>query len=280
MFFFALAIFSFSASAQASIRSACRIFLIPGAFHGSSLSARFFLSEEDYFRDYREFFAAQGCEMGRAQFPADATIEERAMVLRDQVGRFRSGVSAPVVLIAHSQGGLDARFALKTLKLKGVSALITIGVPHHGTELAHWVKRQRESRSLIYWIFRTGGYDLDALSFAGEMTPGFLREKASYFEAISGVHYASARGRCDSGCHWALRALAWWVEIPPGDGLMSVDSQRFGDDLGLYNLDHISEVGADPARLQANAERRRFLERAFEYLKASGSIGVGTGGVF
>lgn len=48
--------------------------------------------------------------------------------------------STPVIVVTHSMGGLVARAALRTLQpaqaAAAVAALITIGTPHHGSELA------------------------------------------------------------------------------------------------------------------------------------------------
>jgi hypothetical protein len=186
------------------------------------------------------------------------------LILKDQVTRFRQATggaaAGPVALIAHSQGGLDARFALKTLALEGVSELLSLGVPHLGTPAADWVVRQRESRSLWYLLLRIlGDYDLEALRFAGELTSGFLAKHAPLFEGIAGVRYASARGVCRTDCGKLLRLGGWLMGVPPeGDGLIPGATQRYGQDLGEYNLDHLQQVGVDSTK---KAERLRLFEK-------------------
>lgn len=223
----------------------CRIFLVPGAFGGSGAGgANYFINAEEYFRDYREFFKAHGCEVKQGEFPPDATIEERALVLRDQVNRFRKG--DPVVLIAHSQGGLDARFAIKTLGVRGISTLVTIGTPHEGTEVADWVLRERKKGGILYWALRgIGGYDLRMLRFSGELTKSFLVAHASRFAAVPEVRYGAARAHCRTSCYRLLTLVAWLADLPAGDGMVGSESQRFGEDLGEYDLDHLSTVGVD-----------------------------------
>jgi hypothetical protein len=244
----------------------CRVFLVPGAFGAGTSSL--FLKLENYFQDYRDFFAEKGCEVKTAEFPPDATIETRALILKDQLSRF-SKAGDPLYLVAHSQGALDARFAIRTLGLPGVDVLISIGAPHAGTPMAEWAVDQRSRGTFLYWVLRLiGGYDLRALSFAGEMTPEFLQAHLAQFEPKPGVRYASAQGVCHTGCHRALRALAEWVDserLGPGhgDGIVPRDSQSWGDDLGEYDLDHISEVGSEPSK---HAERVKFLERTWSYL--------------
>lgn len=246
----------------------CLVFLIPGAFGQGTSSL--FLAQKDYFADYRPFFAAKGCQTEQVEFPPDATIELRATVLRGEIEKAEKialaatqGAAPAVYLLGHSQGGLDARFVLATRRVAGVSALVTIGTPNHGTPLANWAVAQRTSGSPVYWLLRwLGGYDLRAIPFAAEMTPEFLERKASYFEAAPGVRYAAARGVCRTGCGWALRLGAWWLGLGPSDGVVPGESQRFGQDLGEYDLDHVSEVGADAPK---RAERARLLDAIWSF---------------
>ncbi|MGK5083753.1 hypothetical protein WDW37_10660 [Bdellovibrionota bacterium FG-1] len=244
----------------------CRIFFVPGAFGEGTSSL--FLAKSAYFSEYRSFFEAKGCAVKTASFPPDASIEERALVLKDQLGRFLQTGAGKAVLIAHSQGALDARFALRTLGVVQVEALISVGAPHLGTPVAEWAVDHRDRGSFLYWFFRVfAGYDLRALSFVDEMTPRFLKKFHSRFEKQAGVRYASAQGVCQTHCHWALVALSSWINKGigqgHGDGIVSKESQLFGDDLGQYDLDHISEVGNDS--LSRN-ERTRLLEQIWKYL--------------
>jgi hypothetical protein len=255
-------------AAQTGWAGDCRIVLAPGAFAAKSVAAKWFLSPEDYFADYRRAFEAAGCEVRTIEFPPDATIEVRGMVLRDQVERWVKE-SGSVSIVAHSQAGMDARYALKSLELRGVRVLVTIGTPHEGTPLADWVVENRERRSLLYWIMRLVGYDLRALSFAGEFRPEFLTEKKKYFEQIEGVRYASAVANCRRRCHLGLRLVEWWTGVGDGDGLVPDWSQRFGEDLGEFDLDHISSVDRDPEKA---TERRRLLDRILAEITGSGPI--------
>jgi len=241
----------------------CKILLVPGAF-GVNTSGMF-LDPKAYFADYEQFFHQKGCVVRKVEFPVDVTIEVRARILRDQAEKLEreSAPESPVTIVAHSQGGLDARYALKTLGLKGVSTLITIGTPHQGTPLADWVMEHRSRGSLLYWFLRIfGNYDLRELSFVGEMTESFLSRNATSFAEVPGVKYASARGACRQVCHWSLRLLDWLSgkggigKADPGDGLIPAESQRFGVDLGEYDLDHISEVSSESFKKE---ERQRFL---------------------
>ncbi len=253
-------------SAQAD-PSGCRILLAPGAFAGNSTGSRLFLSSDDYFREYRAYFEGRGCEVRQAEFPPDATIEVRGLVLRDQAERYAKKAGGKLVLIAHSQAGLDSRFALRRLGLSAwVSGLVTVASPHRGTPAANWVVEHRESGSLIYRLLKwLADYDMKALAFAGELTPEFLAKHAAHFEKVPDARYAFARGACRTGCHATLRFSAWWFGLGESDGLSPLESQSLdgADDLGTFDLDHISQVGADPAKRE---ERARLLEAIWRKL--------------
>jgi triacylglycerol lipase len=246
----------------ASVLAKCLVFLVPGAFAAGSGGAAHFITGDQYFAEYKTFFEAKGCKTSMASFAPDATIEERALMLRDQLERFRKANGEGIVLIAHSQGGLDARFALKHLKIRGVRALVTIGVPHHGTPVADWVIDQRDHERAYFRILRLVGYDLSALRFVGELSPAFLQKHAEHFQEVPGIRYASAEAVCTSHCYWGLRALRSFMGLGPSDGLVAAESQRFGEDLGTYDLDHLSEVGVDSEK---RAERQKFLGRVWAW---------------
>jgi pimeloyl-ACP methyl ester carboxylesterase len=247
--------------------ASCNILLVPGAF-GSGSSSQF-LKSQDYFADYDAYLKAKGCEILHVQFLENATIESRALMLRDQAQTFLKKTGGKdVVIIAHSQGGLDARFAVSTVKMPGVRALVTIGTPHQGTPLAQWTLDQKNSKTLLYWTLKIfAQYDLADLPFAGEMTEKFLKRFEDKFKDDASVAYASAQGACESDCHWSFKLLHFVSGIdllgPHGDGIIPAESQIHGEDLGRYNLDHISEVGVDAGK---KAERFKLLDSIWAFI--------------
>jgi pimeloyl-ACP methyl ester carboxylesterase len=247
--------------------SRCKIIFAPGAVANSS----YFLSEKEYFADYVKYFQAKGCATAIAQFQENGTIELRARMLRDQTrALIKSEGGGQAVILAHSQGALDARFAIKTLGLENVSAVIMIGAPNRGTPIADWAIKNREEGSTLYWLLReVGRYDLRYYYFFGEMTEAFLTKHEDLISAVPGVRYASARGKCVSHCSVYLRLLDWVSgqgglgTSEGGDGIVPAPNQVFGDDLGEFDLDHISEVSLAPDK---SLERLRLLEKVADYL--------------
>ena len=239
-FFLCLSLFSRPTGA-----TECQVALLPGAFERSSLVARWILSEDEYFREYRDFFKGKGCLVKQMHFPPDSTIEQRAFLIRNQLEE-----SGPWWVIAHSQAGLDLRFAFQTLRLNPsrVRGVVSIGTPHHGSRVATWALDHLQRRSLFWRVLKLAGYDLGELRFLPEMDGDFLIQKAGYFIQEPRVAWFSVGSDCQNSCHWALRLLAHWAGARNGDGLVELESQRFGQWLGPFDLDHLSEVGVDGAK--------------------------------
>lgn len=69
--------------------------------------------------------------------PTLAGIDEFVPLVARGVNELRAATGgAPVILVAHSMGGLVARAYLRQHGAGGVARLITLGTPHHGTALA------------------------------------------------------------------------------------------------------------------------------------------------
>lgn len=258
---------SFPSEDNKFVSRECRVFLVPGAFAPHGLVARFLFAPEDYFAQATKYFRAKKCQVKIAFLPTDGSIEERALVIRDQIDSWVP-VGQKTIILAHSQGGLDARFALKTvsgsLKSK-VSGLATLGVPHFGTPLSNAVVWQNKNHGWVAWFFRVIlGYDFTLLRFAPEMSPEFLSEKKEYFRAVNEVAYASGVARCKTKCFYGFSVLSYWVNVGPGDGVIPSESQKFGYDLGEFDLDHISEIDLSPSKA---SERERFLNSVWSWIK-------------
>lgn len=87
-----------------------------------------------YFRRIPDQLTKMGIAVYRPRVAGSASIAARAAALANQV---RALPDRRVNLIAHSMGGLDARYAIAKLGLADrVTSLTTLGTPHQGTPLA------------------------------------------------------------------------------------------------------------------------------------------------
>ena len=108
---------------------------------------------------------------------------------------------ARVDVIAHSLGGLDARYALAKLGLASrVRSLVTVGTPHHGTPLA--AIGEAGILSPVRKAMRMLG--ISALDW---LSPAALERFNAEIPNVPGVRYACVVGgirRDDTGVPLAL----------------------------------------------------------------------------
>lgn len=189
------------------------------------------------------------------------TVPARAAMWRDRMEHIREETGADKVhLIAHSMGGLDARWLISKLDYADhVASLTTIATPHRGSALANIVLERPER--IQEWVS-------DAANWAGENA--IDGGKADFRRAVHdlspeyvtktfnpdvpdhpGVRYWSYAGQSGKGCPHAinpvlrpLNALLYRSE-GVNDGFVSVESARWGTFLGTLDADHGQQIGVD-----------------------------------
>src|SRR5467141_4710144 len=91
-------------------------------------------SKHLYFRGIGTHLEKLGAQVYSPRVPPASSISARAQRLADLI---RAVPEPRVNIVAHSMGGLDARYAISRLGLADkVASLVTIGAPHLGTPLA------------------------------------------------------------------------------------------------------------------------------------------------
>jgi triacylglycerol lipase len=208
----------------------------------------------DYFRGVGARLDAAGLDPIVARLSPLAGIPERAA----QLARLLESLPHDrVVVVAHSMGGLDARWALcREGVAPRVASLITIGTPHRGTPIADLLTRgplggARASLARF-------GLASEALDW---LTTWRLAELNPALPDVDGVRYASvvAATADRARVHRLLRAPhAYLARIAgPSDGLVPASSQPWGEVLVEAEIDHWAQVGwsggHDAARLLLDA---------------------------
>jgi triacylglycerol lipase len=195
----------------------------------------------DYFRGIARHLETLGCHAHAVRLPAAASVPDRA---RELVAAIDALPHERIDLIAHSLGGLDARYALTHLGLsRRVRSLVTVGTPHRGTPLADlalagpldWARR----------IISALGMPLEAVEWLG--TEALATFNAQVVD-VPGVRYACVVGgmhREDSPVPLALApAHAYLRRVAgPNDGLVPIASQYWGETLAEIEADHFAQIG-------------------------------------
>jgi triacylglycerol lipase len=199
----------------------------------------------EYFRGVPQRLRELGAQVHAVKVPPLSSVKDRALELARTV---RELDARRVNIIAHSMGGLDARYAISKLGLHDrVASLTTIGTPHRGTPLADLGTSLGEKLKLNGVLVRLG---VDVGAFYDLTT----RRMESFNEEIQdapGVLYGSYLARTQ-GAALALNPLLLpsylYLSEQAGenDGLVPTMSQRWGEILGRVEADHWAQIGWSP----------------------------------
>jgi triacylglycerol lipase len=196
-----------------------------------------------YFRGIRARLEGLGNQVHVVRLPVAAGIRTRAAELARQVQSLGVG---RVNLVAHSMGGIDARYAISKLGLQGtVASLTTIGTPHWGTPVAHGSALLFDQRLPLGRLLASLGADLDGLR---ELTPARMFEFNRDVPDVHDVLYASYVGIADAK-KLRISAPLWpsllllSAGVGPNDGLVPAVSQRWGVVIDEIEADHWAQIG-------------------------------------
>lgn len=161
-------------------------------------------------------------------------------------------------LVAHSMGGLDARYLIRERGLHDrIATLTTISTPHHGTPLCAFLAARPER--LRGWIERLlnglgaasmAEVEADARQALAEMLPAYTCE--TFNPSVPdhpSVRYYSFAGRAGKGTDVTINPF---LLLPnrivyraegENDGYVSVESARWGTFLGTIDADHTLQIG-------------------------------------
>src|SRR6185312_6262378 len=209
------------------------VVLVHGLF-GFDKIARF-----RYFHRIAEHLESLGCHAHAVRLPAAKAVPDRARVLADAIAALPH---ERVDLIAHSLGGLDARYALAKLGLaERVRSLVTIGTPHRGTPLAD-LAAGNGPLALARKTVRALGVPLAAVDW---LSPSALERFNQDVRDVPGVRYACVVGGIVGGAALPISPLHSYLKsiAGPNDGLVPVSSQFWGETLAEIEADHFQQIG-------------------------------------
>ncbi len=246
-------------------RSDALVVLVPG-FGGRDsfpLGGRYFMGLDDA-------LTAAGFDVVTLAPPPVATSEERGAWLAVAINQATRGEQRRrVVVIAHSQGGVDVRAALD--RGAHIHAVATLSTPHHGTDVAEVA---------LAWprpLVRAALHELNRgapspFASASESASGDAADLALVNLTREGMHAFNARhpkspvplfsvaafsgADIDDACaggRWsrprkvdalhpmllAGRAMIRWQRDVSDDGVVPTRSMRFGTFLGCVAADHV-----------------------------------------
>lgn len=198
-----------------------------------------------YWRGITEALEANNIEVILTSVPPSASIEERAAKLSRDIEKKAHGKS--VNIVAHSMGGLDARYMISRLKPPNVKvlSLTTVASPHRGSAFADYVFDQigpenlpRMYRALQLMRMETGAFS--------QLTRRYMvKDFNPKTPDREGVRYFSYGAMASPALWSAFRQPHRIVESEegPNDGLVSVASSRWGTYKGtLVDVTHLDLI--------------------------------------
>ena len=232
----------------------------------------------DYFLGVKEFFQKKGVrEVAIPSFPPRISSLEIAIILNLFLqSRFPK---QKVNIIAHSIGGLGARYLVAKLKSKNVASITMIATPNQGSPLANWAYKESTKNSLLYKVIRFFGFDFKRQRFIPELRPSFMKKVFNKkVRDVPHVTYYSVTGSA-SPKDFSLSPLLY---VPyfilhllenfkiESDGLVPKSSQIWGKHIQHFPFDHLKQINHNTLRPFGAKNGLKLYEAIFIQLQKDG----------
>jgi triacylglycerol lipase len=187
------------------------------------------------------------------------TVAVRATMWQDRIAHILEETGADKInLVAQSMGGLDARYLISERGYhEVVASLVTIATPHRGTAIAEIMLKQPERLrkwgiDFANWMGSQSLKDTDAdtLQALTELSPAYVQEtfntQVPDHPSVRYWSYAGAAGKdTDIPINPFLKLSNTLLYAREGrnDGLVSVESAKWGTFVEVIEADHAQQVG-------------------------------------
>jgi triacylglycerol lipase len=208
-----------------------------------------------WFRPLYSFFSERGYRLHVALTPRGGTLEARSEKLMSEIDRFLPNGES-FHLIGHSMGGLDSRRAIQRYALGDrVLSLTTISTPHRGSPLADELMEDADGEPSSNPILAALESQFSELGDAGgALTTAAMAEFNARTPDDPRVAYFSMGFYIPEPVQLHTISLLDWYAFhvikkrgaPHNDGMVDVDSARWGTDLGAFPGSHMSQTKPIP----------------------------------
>lgn len=226
------------------------IVLAHGLFGFAELRLSPYFPAVEYWHGIRDALTAQGASVITPTVPPSSSIADRAAALRSALEAHAPAPEA-FTIVAHSMGGLDARYMLSHLEPLPVrvAALVTVATPHRGSAFADYLLDEEVSPlhqylPRLYQTFERAGLGTAAFSqltrryMAEEFNPSTPdRPDVRYFS------YGAAVERPALLSPFRHPHAVMTQAEGSNDGLVSVESSHWGTYKGtLLGVSHLDLI--------------------------------------
>jgi len=203
-----------------------------------------------YFRRIDRGILQRGHPLIVTRVHPTAGVATRARQLKETILRQLDILGRPldrVLVIAHSLGGLDARYMISKLGMdERVCALLTVTTPHRGSPYADWCLRHLGQRLRGLRLMHALGLDVQAL---GDLTTESCRRFNADVLDSPNLRYFSvsaSRPRHRVPPFAAHSHKVIFDAEGDNDSLVSVRSSTWAHHLGVWPADHWHTINHRP----------------------------------
>ena len=172
-------------------------------------------------------------------------VEDNAVEIQSELRGILANTGAEKVnIIAHSKGGLDARYLISSLNMwPHVATLTTMSTPHRGSELLQVLDKlpERIYRRVCRWINIyfgiAGDHAPNAYMASRQLHPDFLKQFNEKNIDAPGVYYQSYAAEMKSPMSHSLLMAPFTIMkliSANNDGLVTIDSAKWGVFKGTF----------------------------------------------
>lgn len=172
------------------------------------------------------------------------TVEDNGQILKDKIlDILKTTGAGKVNIIAHSKGGLDARYVISGLSMEDyIASLTTINTPHRGSMLVDFLKHlpdglyRRICGMIDVYFGRLGDRKPDAYRASYQLSCVYAKEFNGLYPDSEKVYYQSYASLMKSGFSSKLLCIPYWILKAldaPNDGLVTADSAKWGNFKGV-----------------------------------------------
>ncbi len=189
-----------------------------------------------YFRGLDTRLKVPGVSFHYPLVPSAASIASRAGVLQVFIDQLRA---EDIHLIAHSMGGLDARDLISNRDPAcRIRSLTTVGTPHQGAELVHWVEN---TRGLVQSFARHFLYP-GILELTPHACAQFNRDTPDRAD-VCYRSWAGCRPVTELPLLYRSQSRVLQGQAGDNDSQVSVASASWGAFRGVIRADHLEQAG-------------------------------------
>ncbi len=211
----------------------------------------------NYWNVIPDYLKGLGCEVYSANQDAFNSHGENALKLKYRIlDILERHPHEKVNIIAHSKGGIESRYMISKLGMHDrVASLTTLGSPHHGSGIADIIMgaipigKFAVARLVNIYGRIMGDMRPDSYRAARQVTTEAMERFNDEVPDHSDVYYqsyASHINRSYPSMLWKALARILYTVQGSNDGLVTIESAKWGDYQGLIATDkHPSTTHAD-----------------------------------